>query len=87
MIETTIKRKARMAVAKKRNFSILRLLRYISPPPPKTGEIPPPCDCNKTQTISKSDKTIWRILKIIRRLLYGFYDCFCKLYTIMVERE
>jgi len=53
-----------------RNFCALRLLRYASPPAPKTGESPVPGACKRTAAIKRVEITICKIVITISPIIY-----------------
>ena len=58
----------RTIVATIRNFSTLRLLRYISPPPPNAGDKPPSGACSKI-TATKAIETIICAIEIMFEIM------------------
>lgn len=86
IIEIIARSSAKTPVAVKRNFSMFLLLLNISPPPPKTGERPPPWDWRRMAIISRTEIMICKMVrKVIERLLYCFDHCFRKLEGVMIN--
>src|SRR6266403_1818052 len=62
-----------ITVAVIRNFSTFLLLRYISPPPPKTGESPPSGACKRIEMTRSTATTICAPTIIVCNIVFVNY--------------
>lgn len=69
---------ARVTVETIKNFCTLRLLRYASPPLPKTGDNPVPGACNRIAAIRSTEIIICKIVNTIIQIIafhYAIANC------------